>query len=605
MQEPEWKTLKLPLERPYKDDQGEHIPDLIDITQDGQQIYEPRQDWSAKLGNKFRKIFVERGHDFFDRSDRGILDSNAPPNESIAGNEKGVHEPDELVNVDDNGQKFMSPEMLFKMRMEIIPRLHVAQGEMSHARDLLSVLLSSSTPSQPPTLPAASLTSTIVTKPPPVVSVQAFEAQLLTGEKDDALRKASNILKTAAASLERGSKNSEKYWSDALKIRKVNWGLIPAPLPLGSAFGKGADKTSKDFLISYGLEESSQMMRKRAIGHMANWSAESNPLAITFPMQQKTRLRVLLSWNDDGKERKTFTNKIKYEQESSLDDTIRAAQRQVVEQEIFSELLKEAGNLSTASARLSERLIVIEAAQGLDLQFELVDAEVLEDESSTEVNDVGGAMCDLIFSTLHILLLRSHNQMKSFRLGSTGSSRQSGTLRVLSTPVILQPIIDLLQYRVFCDRIKAELSRMVDALSNTHISATLRFEPIGESGEQLVKSMVNDVKTMASGEAVLRIDHRQAIRFTFVAPSTLVANLPQATIPVASIPQLSQLLVDEIERGLLGRICEIGTELCEVFNGVWFVDEMMCRAVGRWEGCILSVTDYFVIGVSRLIEHHS
>jgi mediator of RNA polymerase II transcription subunit 17 len=42
-----------------------------------------------------------------------------------------------------------------------------------------------------------------------------------------------------------------------LKIRRENWGLIPAPLPPGSSMGKGADKSSKDFLISFGLEECS------------------------------------------------------------------------------------------------------------------------------------------------------------------------------------------------------------------------------------------------------------------------------------------------------------------------------------------------------------
>jgi mediator of RNA polymerase II transcription subunit 17, fungi type len=36
-----WKTLKLALERPYKDDNGDEIPVLFDISSDGQHIYEP------------------------------------------------------------------------------------------------------------------------------------------------------------------------------------------------------------------------------------------------------------------------------------------------------------------------------------------------------------------------------------------------------------------------------------------------------------------------------------------------------------------------------------------------------------------------------------
>lgn len=40
MADPSWKKLKLSLERPYKDDQGDIIPVLFDITQEGQRIYE-------------------------------------------------------------------------------------------------------------------------------------------------------------------------------------------------------------------------------------------------------------------------------------------------------------------------------------------------------------------------------------------------------------------------------------------------------------------------------------------------------------------------------------------------------------------------------------
>jgi len=41
MEDPPWKNLKLALERPYKDDNGDCIPVLFDISPDGQHIYEP------------------------------------------------------------------------------------------------------------------------------------------------------------------------------------------------------------------------------------------------------------------------------------------------------------------------------------------------------------------------------------------------------------------------------------------------------------------------------------------------------------------------------------------------------------------------------------
>lgn len=51
------------------------------------------------------------------------------------------------------------------------------------------------------------------------------------------------------------------------------------------------------------------------------------------------------------------------------------------------------------------------------------------------------------------------------------------------------------------------------------------------------------------------------MRFTFSSPSTLMAHLPQATLPIATIFQLSQLLVDEVMTCLLQRICDIGKEV--------------------------------------------
>ena len=139
--------------------------------------------------------------------------------------------------------------------MDELTERSVAFGEMCQARDLLTLLLSSSLPAQPSTLPPNPLAATVVTKPPPIISVQAFNSQLVIGGKDKALRSAADLFKSAADKMEESRTSGEKYWVDALKIRRGNWGLIPAPLPLGSATGKGADKTAKDFLISFGLEE--------------------------------------------------------------------------------------------------------------------------------------------------------------------------------------------------------------------------------------------------------------------------------------------------------------------------------------------------------------
>ena len=79
--------------------------------------------------------------------------------------------------------------------------------------------------------------------------------------------------------------------------------------------------------------------------------------------------------------------------------------------------------------------------------------------------------------------------------------------------------------------------------------------------------------------------HRRTLHFTFASPSSLVAHLPQATLPLGSMSQLTQLLVDEAGACLLERILEVAAAKFEgAVVGTWFVDLLASRTVGRWEG---------------------
>ncbi|KAL4241971.1 Mediator of RNA polymerase II transcription subunit 17 [Abortiporus biennis] len=585
MEEQEWKKLKLSLERPYKDDDGQPIPVLLDVTPEGQLVYEPPQDLTTTLGENLHRIFLERGHDFFDKR-------HDQPREELPADEGE----DSRQKSPSEATQPMSPEELFKMRMEIVPQLHIALGEMSQARDLLSVILAttpsstsipsltqpnqSSQPSQGLDLPPSSLTATTVNKPPPIQSVQAFNAQLVIGGKDRALRQASELFKSAAEDIERGRSRGEIYWVDALKIRRSNWGLIPAPLPLGSATGKGADKTTKDFLVSFGLEQSPPLYRRRAIGRIPITNHKSPDLE--FPLRQHTRLQISLTVQGTNGSVHRAVNRFLKKHEPSLDETLQEAQAEVVEQEIFSILIREASNLRTASARVSERLISIEASEETLLEFELVDSD--GDSPSSDAPYLE-ATCDFIFSALHLLLLRIHSHIKAQRLRQ--NPVQQTTEQMI--PAMLQPIIDMLQYQAFCDRICAEIYKVVRGLRQAGVSTTLRLNKVGDSGDQLVSLLRNNLTLTVGGECVLRIDNRYTFRFTFNSPSTLIAHLPQATLTIASIHQLSQLLNDEISSCLLHGICELGTELCEYVHATWFVDLLTGRSVGRWEGKVLNL----------------
>ncbi|KAF8351407.1 subunit 17 of mediator complex-domain-containing protein [Amanita rubescens] len=577
MEEPSWKMLKLSLERPYKDDNDDPIPVLSDIAADGQYIYEPKETLTQQLGEKLHRIFVERGVDFFEK---GKGRSSGKPGALAQDMDIDLPHASEDPSEEKATTATMTTEDLLKMRMEILPHLYIALGEMSHAKDLLSSLLATKSPPDIPVLrstptgvpPSSHLSATVVNKPPSITSVQAFNAQLIIGGKDEALRKAADVFKTAAENMEKTRQRGEKYWLDALKIRRANWRLVPAPT------GKGTDKTAKDFLIVYGLEESPAIFRRQAIAHMATNVHESDNLI--FPYRRHTRLRISIMSTDGNRVEHQSPNSSP--DESDLNAIIHGAQQEIIEQEIFSLLVKEAASLPTASARVSEMAVFIDAAPGMELQFELVNSDRIEPAAQQETGNPDN-ICDLIYHGLHVLLLRRHNFLKMQRLRPAREANPANPPRV---PPVLQPIIGLLQYQVFCRRIKLELDKVTQALAVVSIISSLRFTPVGETGQDLLDLADKGESRLMSGEALIRIDNRYGIRLSFEAPSSLTAHLSQATIAITSVPQLCQLLRDEVENCLLQRICDVGKSFSEGVGGTWFVD--LNRCVGRWDGCVLN-----------------
>jgi mediator of RNA polymerase II transcription subunit 17 len=60
-----------------------------------------------------------------------------------------------------------------------------------------------------------------------------------------------------------------------------------------------------------------------------------------------------------------------------LQSSLREAQHEVLEQEIFSLLIRDASILPTSLVRVAERLLVVEATQDTEIRFELVRLDAL------------------------------------------------------------------------------------------------------------------------------------------------------------------------------------------------------------------------------------
>lgn len=160
-----------------------------------------------------------------------------------------------------------------------------------------------------------------------------------------------------------------------------------------------------------------------------------------------------------------------------------------------------------------------------------VDPSVPSDDSIIETK------CNLIYHVLHALLLRQHNYIKFKRLGSAGIHRPPSTADTSSPPLLLQPIIDMLQYQVFCERVKSEADTMVGALTEAGVPSTLRFNPVGEIGKELVGFLTESQQRPIGGDAILRADDRSVYAGLFGSHTDLgVKTYNPPVISIAFYP---------------------------------------------------------------------
>ena len=73
-----------------------------------------RKDLSADIGERLRRIFLERGHDFFDKRVDSSSETHEPPSQDAE--DAPPKEASEVVQP-------MTPDELFRMRMELMPQL--------------------------------------------------------------------------------------------------------------------------------------------------------------------------------------------------------------------------------------------------------------------------------------------------------------------------------------------------------------------------------------------------------------------------------------------------------------------------------------------------
>jgi mediator of RNA polymerase II transcription subunit 17, fungi type len=144
----------------------------------------------------------------------------------------------------------------------------------------------------------------------------------------------------------------------------------------------------------------------------------------------------------------------------------------------------------------------------------------------------------MLSAVLPLLLARAHYMLKARRLASKtqsslrpgqpgGSSSQSqppgpaqgatAKPQDLATHSILQLLVDMVQYQVFCDRLDGEVTKLENALDEAGVKRKVQFHRLGQGfgGKGLVDLLTPESATadkdgsfVVTGDLMIRIDRR-------------------------------------------------------------------------------------------------
>ncbi|KAG9017957.1 hypothetical protein FRB90_012843 [Tulasnella sp. 427] len=609
-------TVPVLLEPIYNDDDNQPIQQVRDILNDSTYVYEPPYNAATKLRRNLAKIESDRGGlanisiaDILNKTEEEKLEGAVP---------SAQPEDDDDESVSDEP---FTAEKLIEMRNEISAKLQIAEGELSLASDLIEQLLMPPDPQWIPTkdtlIPGSMAASRVIQHSPALAvalpAVQAVNSQIIVGTKDSTFRHVSDIFQAAAERTSNAVEKSDKYWETAVRLRRGNWPLVPAPSKRGNdtRFQRQlgtSDLYAKDFRIAYGLEHAPVTIRKTATASVADETKEgtTSHLRINGPSK---RLRVgLRNTLPDGSHCTGWADVPSglLASVASLEgygEELAIAQSASLESELYNEIVREAADLPTSSAKITEKRTTVDAAADSALVFELVDdlSEVPQ-EASEQDEDLArrnSSIANLIRHTLVILLIRSHRVAARARAQRSRTVLPSQNLLQQQLPTslrqepILGPIISILQYDSFVNRLKNILENIQRSLRAASVACDLNFNPVGDDiGEVLANSALfsgtetsdpasgilslSDVRPTletslsalmhdrenflrVNGEATIRVGHQHLIRLTFTSPAILTLHLPQATLDIYEEGQLERFLTAEITRCLIERLREVGT----------------------------------------------
>ena len=192
-------------------------------------------------------------------------------------------------------------------------------------------------------------------------------------------------------------------------------------------------------------------------------------------------------------------------------------QREVVEREIYSELVGNVSYLMTAPAWVREGTISVDISSSPEVVLKLG----MLPESELEASPLEGsdpatnALCDAVYHALRLVLLRVHAFNRKFYKGFVNPLTQ------LPRPMLLQGIVELFQYYLFVQKLEGHLGALVGGLERAGVDVLMRFNRLGSTAEELIGLLATSYSSgeeggqrSMGGEVILHVAKR-CVPFSF------------------------------------------------------------------------------------------
>ncbi|KAI9621417.1 hypothetical protein H4Q26_015717 [Puccinia striiformis f. sp. tritici PST-130] len=530
---------KTPHDVPADRDPNQAHKDILwDFTDNGQQIWKEPQDEPSKLSSNIKRLWIERG-DFSQLTIESIQKQQhqapIPDTEEKRDEDNDNNQPkkiSETITVDE----------LWEMRMQMAHQLcRVMSGELSTGLDLLNTLLAPLAPEAVDTssLPLPSggigpMTHSIdhlSTQPEPITLINSSVSLM---RKRKATQNASELLKQAALELGKESKRSQSEWDTLLKLREAGWNMRPKGAKPGSdisLMGRGAERAAKEIGIAYATTEAAEayelllLLTSKKINHQ-----------ITFTRSICRIFLSLESFISSGTDDLSF--------EEDLD----RARAEILEEEIFGEISKEAQSSTTYRTSTSDRSVIVNGFwEDAEIYFEMRENED-EIQTTTEVSRRSTA--------IGIIPPNNNNTIQQ---------------QVNNQPKILEPVLDLIVFFIYTSNLHRLFLDAVEDLRPTKLDIKADLDPVIQTASQIVylicnggidnrsrnlKSSNYNQKSEVCGVATLRIMGRRSITFTMDCPVIISYWLKEEPIRIGA-DQLHSVFINAINLSILDLLAQV------------------------------------------------